>query len=470
MLSATNLTKTARRAQTDPVWFIEEVLGDRLWTKQREIAEAVRDHKRVSVASCHGAGKSFLAARLAVWFVCAFPGAIVATTAPTFRQVQKVLWNEIRRAVKRSQVQLGGELLQTEYRLGDGWYAFGFSTDDPDRFQGLHSPHVLVIFDEAAGIAAPIYEAAEGVLTSHHCRQLLIGNPTNPSGPFYESFRKPGYAKIHISAFDIPNVTEGREVFPGLTTAAWVEDKASLWGMESPAYKARVLGEFPDTSSDTVIPLSWVEVAQARWMESYSDGRRPGSLTAIGVDVGAGGDKTVLAPRHGKRLEELRRSGDPDVMAAAGLVHTSMTTETVAIVDATGIGAGVYRRLKELGRKAEAFVAAEKTVFRDRSGVLEFANKRAAAWWSLREMLDPANGDKIELPPDDLLTGDLTSPRWRIQSGGKILIESKDDIRKRLGRSPDDGDAVVMAFWEEPKRKKVLAAPAGVTKVSAWKM
>jgi hypothetical protein len=115
-------------------------------------------------------------------------------------------------------------------------------------------------------------------------------------------------------------------------------------------------------------------------------------------------------------------------------------------VDVIGIGAGVVDRLRELGCTVIPFNAAAATQVRDRSGELGFANLRAAAWWSLREMLDPANGIGVALPPDDMLIGDLTAPHWRVLSGGKIKIESKDDIYKRLGRSTDDGDAVVMAF------------------------
>jgi hypothetical protein len=95
----------------------------------------------------------------------------------------------------------------------------------------------------------------------------------------------------------------------------------------------------------------------------------------------------------------------------------------------------------------QAFNAGEHTDWRDVSRELQFANLRSASWWNLRELLDPAQRHGIALPPDDLLIGDLTAPRWRMTSGGKILLESKDDIRKRIGRSTDDGDAVVMAFW-----------------------
>jgi len=117
-------------------------------------------------------------------------------------------------------------------------------------------------------------------------------------------------------------------------------------------------------------------------------------------------------------------------------------------VDVIGIGAGVVDRLVEQDFPVEPFNASERTVRTDESGELGFTNKRSAAWWNLRELLDPdSQWDPISLPPDDNLIGDLTSPLWKVTSGGKIQLESKDDIKKRLNRSTDDGDAVVMAFW-----------------------
>ncbi|MFO7325985.1 MAG: hypothetical protein DIU62_009735, partial [Pseudomonadota bacterium] len=252
------------KAQSDPVWWVREILGDEPWEKQVEILEAVRDYKRTAVASCHAAGKSWIAARVALWFLYSHPYSIVATTAPSFRQVKRVLWQEIRRAHRRARVPLGGRLLQTELQIDDKWYAFGFSTRDPDRFQGLHEGHVLVIVDEAAGVSPEIWTAIEGVLTGAHTRLLAIGNPTEPSGPFYELFREPGVAKIHISAFDTPNVQAGRILIPGLVDREWVEDKKRRWGESSPMYQSRVLGRFPESGKDTLIPLSWVQAAQER--------------------------------------------------------------------------------------------------------------------------------------------------------------------------------------------------------------
>ena len=440
------------RAQTDPGWWLTSILGASPWSKQVEICESVRDNQRTAVASSHGVGKSWIAARIVLWFLLSFRGSIAATTAPTFRQVQKVLWQEIRQAYRASKVPLGGRILQTELHLDDKWYAFGFSTDDANRFQGLHAPHVLAVFDEAAGVSKEIWTAAEGILTSEHCRLLAIGNPTESAGPFYEMFREPGVSKIHISAFDTPNVQERRMVIPGLTTAEWVEDKRRRWGEQSPVYQSRVLGRFPADSATAVIPLSWVEAAVERWRAWKEDGGEFGSLTCAALDVSDGGeDRSFLALRYGTIVSEVRDVTQADAhatMALAGVVVAAVHGKrgAMAIVDSIGVGAGIVSRLREQEVSVHAFNAAEGTDARDDSGELGFLNLRAAAWWGMRERLHPETGDGICLPPDDDLIGDLTAPTWKVTSRGLVQVESKDDIRKRLGRSTDRGDSVVMAF------------------------
>lgn len=162
------------------------------------------------------------------------------------------------------------------------------------------------------------------------------------------------------------------------------------------------------------------------------------------------GDKTVLALRHEKVITELRRSTETEVMSVTGQVAGILRRwGGRAVVDVIGIGAGVVDRLRELKLSVSAFNASERSEATDKSGELQFLNMRAAAWWQLRELLDPANNENIALPPDDELIGDLTAPHWKVTSAGRIQIESKDEIRKRLGRSTDTGDPVVMAFHEE---------------------
>jgi len=142
----------------DPALFCRNILDASLWPCQIEIITAVQRYAEVYVPSYHGSGKSYTAAHVALHFLYTYPHSIVIITAPTGRQVRKVLWQEIRRAYSKAKIPLGGEILQTELGLSDKWYAFGFSTDEPTNFSGLHAEHVLVIIDEATGVAADTFK------------------------------------------------------------------------------------------------------------------------------------------------------------------------------------------------------------------------------------------------------------------------------------------------------------------------
>ncbi len=291
----------------DPCNYIEEVFGVRIWSKQKEVVEAVRDNPRTAVRSCHGVGKSFISAKIALEFLMTHPESIVVTTAPTMRQVQEILWKEIR--VSHHKASLPGILLKTKLELRDGWVAFGFATKNPNAFQGIHAEYVLCIFDEARGIDPMIWEAAEGILTGSKCRLLSIGNPTDMATNFGDEFRDPKVAKIHIGVFDSPNFTEfgitqediedgswegkiNKELpYPQLVEPIWVAEKYKKWGKKSAAYQSRVLGEFPTEGTDTLIPLAWVMAAAHRDLSADA----VGEPVVLGVDV-----TEILTAKHEK--------------------------------------------------------------------------------------------------------------------------------------------------------------------------
>jgi len=174
-------------------------------------------------------------------------------------------------------------------------------------------------------------------------------------------------------------------------------------------------------------------------------------MTALGVDVARYGiDMTVFALRYGKIISELRKFAKMSTMETCGRVVGILNKHGgKAIVDVIGVGGGVVDRLRELEANVVAFNAGNKTNKRDISGEIGFADKRSAAWWNMREILDPELGDDIMLPPDDGLTGDLTAPKYDPMSNGNYRVWSKDKIREILGRSTNDGDAVIQAFWED---------------------
>lgn len=458
-ISVDDVKANFRNKLRDPEYFTSRILNKKLWPVQSEILKSVRDNPRTAVRSCHGIGKTFTAAMCILWFLYTHPKAIVLSTAPTWRQVEKLIWKEIRSAYREAIIPLGGNLLPKApelHLIHDEWYAAGLSTNEPDRFQGFHEEHILVVVDEAAGVNVEIFEAIEGILTSSGARLLLIGNPTSIGTPFYNAFTKPGFKTFHISAYDTPNFTSANikpediandtwqekaliTPYPRLITPAWVADRYKSWGEDSSPYQVRVMGNFPQQGEDTLIPLLWIELAMERW-EDMPDS----NYVQLGVDVAAyGSDKTVIAVRKGQKITALHVYSQKNTRETAGLVkYVAVENETRKIyVDEIGIGRGVVDSLEEEGFEDVGVNVAEKSSDNER-----WHNLRAELWCNLRELLNPEGGDPIALPPDDDLLAELASVKYKIDAHGAIQIEAKDDMRKRLGHSPDRSDAVVLAF------------------------
>lgn len=446
-------------SQTKPDVFIEHVFRDSLWSMQVDICRALAHNKRVAVRSCHGSGKSFLAARIALQFLFSHNNSKVITTAPSFRQVTDILWREMATAYNKANADtqiLGGTMTNTRLNIDDEWFALGLSTNEPDRFQGFHAENILLIVDEASGVKEDIFTASEGILSSGNSRCLYIGNPTALAGTFYESFRLPNYKLFHISAFDTPNFTEfGITVDdikantweakithklprPYLVTPEWVYDKILKWGENSPMWESRVLGNFPTQGTDTLIPLWAIEQAVNK---DVAVG--PNDIEAIGVDVARfGEDKTEFIYRKGSKAIEIKEFSQHDTMTTADDLLTFMGFHPFAManIDEVGVGAGVVDKLKR------------SQTFKKINGVNVgtqpfnhnlFLNLRAEIYWSLRERF--INGD-ISIPQDDELMSQLASLKFEYTNKGLIKIESKDDMKKRGLGSPDKADALSLAF------------------------
>lgn len=258
------------------VW-IRRFLDVYLWFKQIEICRAVAKFPAVTVRSCHESGKSFIAGCLTVWFFLMFKDAKIITTAPTGRQVKKVLWSEIGRQHKvlMDKVANPGELFQTELRGSSTNWAIGFSTDEGNAFQGFHELNLLAIFDEACGISREIYTAAEGVVMDGGNKQLLIGNPTHPNTYFHQTHTGeiPGFYRIKISAYDSPNIAINEKgeyydieplPFPKLVKMKWVNRMLRTYGPRDPQVISRVFGEFPSAAPNQLIDDEAITMAAVK--------------------------------------------------------------------------------------------------------------------------------------------------------------------------------------------------------------
>ena len=453
-----DMERLFRRGKNDPAFFVENVVGTTtLWHKQIEIANSVRDNFRTAVRSCNGAGKTFISAAIVAWFLTSHVNSIVISTAPTSRQVRELLWQEINNIKVNSNYPLGGETTLVQWTLGPKWFALGLSTDDPNRFQGFHAEHILGVIDEAAGVDSPIWEAMDAILTSYGARLLVIGNPTEPSGEFFNAFSSPLYNKIHISAFDTPNFTDfgiteediandtwqekitGDFRYPALITPKWVAERRIEWGEDSPAYQARVKGNFPLIGTDTMIPLGWVLRAKERPCVYNDD-----DDCFMAVDVARyGDDDSVIGIRRGNSLtrKEVFHHADVHALSKAAKFIADEEHPKWIKVDVVGIGAGVADNLRAWGYPAVDYVAQGRAWNADK-----FVNRRTESWYLTREKF---RKDLINIPPDDVLIGQLTATKYDFDVAGRYRLESKDKIKARGLPSPDHADVVVMLFEAE---------------------
>jgi len=420
--------------QNDPAGFIKDVLKADIWELQRQIAQAIADHPRVAVRSCHNSGKTFLTAALIPWFLHCFDDSLVISTAPTDRQMREQLWGEVAQHHRRS--GLPGRLTETSLEVSPTRRAFGFATNTDVRFQGWHAKHLLAIGDEAPGIAEPNYMAIEGILTGHDARLLLIGNPNSPQGTFYEAFRSDLYKTFHISAYDVPE---------HLLPPDWAPKRLQLWGADNPAYQVRVLGEFPQQGEDALIRMSWVTDAQER--DSHAEGE-----VTIGVDVARyGGDESVACVRQGSAVLGCISWRGNDTMSSAGRVAALIRewSASVVNVDDIGVGAGVVDRLAEEFANDRNVTVVGVNVGESAMDSEHYANRRSEIFQGLSDRFK--QGD-ISLPGEDqILLSQLTALKFSYTPRGQMKLESKEDLRKRRGTSlgwasPDRADALALAF------------------------
>lgn len=464
----------AKRAMSryylDPVAWAEECInwpeGQQLTGYQKEVLAAIPTRKRVAQRGPHGLGKSTTSAIAVLWFAITRDAAGVdwkcATTAGGWHQLEMYLWPEIHKWAKlinwervgRAPFDTRRELLTLHLNLTYG-SAFAVASNVPARIEGAHADSIFYVFDEAKVIMPETFDAAEGAFSgTGEAFALASSTPGEPVGRFYD-------IHSHRMGFEdwwTRHVTLLEAIRAKRVSAKWAKQRKKQWGKDSQLYANRVLGDFHSSDADSVIPLSWIEAAIQRWYDNAAAVLSP--MDRLGIDVaGTGdGDSTVLAPIHGNRIPALIYPSHEDTEQIADRAK-NMAAENpgvVVVVDADGMGIGVYDKLNHDNRvTVKAFHAGAKTDKRDKSGELGFANTRSAAWWSLREILDPMEGSTYELPDDDLLIGDLAAPKWiDVNAKGIIAVESKKDIKKRIGRSTDSGDGVMMALWKERTRKR----------------
>jgi phage terminase large subunit len=479
--------------QSDPVGFARTILGADPWAKQCELLENARDHERVACASGHRVGKTDAIAMLILWFYSCFPEARVLVTAPSEKQLQNVVWRAVRRYHARSgrcldcvkkdpdgrsikapcphSAKVDGliaEKIKTGLQSTDFREVMGFTSKDAEGIAGFAGINMLIIAEEASGVAQSIFTALSGNLAGGG-RFVLIGNPTRNDGEFFEIFHKPAkmaqWKTMQISSRDTPNVKLDREVIRGLATRAWCDARAAEWGEDSLLYKVRVLGQFPVGEDGKLIPIQLLTEAEERWR----DPEEPEGDLAIGLDpAGPSGlnDASGFAVRRGQKILEVyeRRALDDDGHLAEilGIISRYRKPREVVpvIFDVDGVGFGLQGRLREY----EATTPGVISVHGVKSS--SHANLEPSIYDRVRDEL-AANFAKWlrgggAIPENAKLERQLHAYEMKAKyigsKGVRTKLIPKEILIKILGHSPDIGDACLLCTWNPLSLRNTIAA------------
>lgn len=477
--------------QADPVGFARNILGVEPWSAQVRILEAVRDHLRVAVRSGHKIGKSRSAAIVAWWFFCSWPDARAVMSSTTARQVDQILWREVRMVrarggrcvdcrldmeelIKGGTLQIEaqhrfprpcshsalideepGELARTGVKSADFREIVGFTAKEAEAVAGISGENLLYILDEASGIPQLIFDAIEGNRAGG-ARLVMFSNPTRNEGEFYEAFhgKSAFYHGITVSSEETPNVLAGRKVVPGLATREWIDEKREEWGEDSPLYTVRVKGKHATNEQGKIFSVHAITEAEARWDDTPEQGR-----LFVGVDPAGEtevADEIAFASRRGMKLLALQvhhaLTSDAIVTHLVALIDTlRLPRETpVVVVDRGGpIGVEVFAKLKAYLDKPENKGSFELVGIRSSDRAQRqpdvYHRQRDALTANLAQWLVRDGGAIVS---DAKLAAELHVMEWRALPNGLLKVIPKEEIKKKIGRSPDRFDALALAVWE----------------------
>jgi hypothetical protein len=445
----------------DPAEFAERVLGLQMWSKMREIFDAVTaGHRRILVRSCNGAGKTTAVAALCLWKLCQNADTIVITTASSWTQVRQTLWREIRSQARRAGLFTSEKgkrrITETQIKLDDMHFAIGISPNIPENAMGFHAEHMLIAIDEATGVSQEILDALTGNATSEDAQIIMICNPIDMQSVPYQAEVSGEWHTISISAFDHPNVIAGENIIKGAVTRRSVEDMLRSWSRTVPPgvkhslyvpwldtwYKrtsivdARILGEWADVEHDGFIDMELIQ--RSVDIESLGDER------AIGVDIARKRDRSVIAFFVGNTqlpFEEVFGGVQAVADRVTSLYHEGW--KLIALDDG-GVGGGVSDILIKNGVPFHDvnFGGGPLNCLKHPKPLL---NTRAEMYFLIEEEL---RDGEIKLLDDLELHQELAAPRLQFsENATKYMMEKKELVKRRLGRSPDKADATVLARY-----------------------
>ena len=416
--------------------------------------EGIKTGKPVVVGSGHAQSKDYLFGRMPLWFMEAYGASVCLMTAPTDRQVKEVMWGELSQSYKtRQDTNDGfGTLYKTKFEINDSWYILPFTTketgDAVGKFQGFHSPHMMVVFSEAQAIPDEVFDQVQGCLTGDINLWVLLGNPIRASGRFAKMLQDTkNNIVVNLNVLDSPNYLEKKKVIPGMASYEWVENKRQLWGENDPRWFGRVLGKIPPMGVQNVISQELYDSCIGRF-QNWEDER-----IVVACDVATGGldDCQIYGGRNGAIIRDKTISGSTDLRIVAQEMYM-MKQEIGAntyVYDGNGVGDGLGIILGMIDRDPHKTIHKMKGSFSADDDA--HLNQRAKLHFLARkEMVD---GRRTMPPSDDggkfdALRNELTQINWFINPRSeKIQIEDKEDIKDTLGHSPNKSDAYILLSY-----------------------
>lgn len=437
-----------------PVDFTKDIIRATPYDYQGDILSSIVTKQKTAVKSGHGTGKSAMESWVILWFLATRPFPKIPCTAPTQHQLYDILWAELSKWLRQSLLE--GIFSWTASKLyfnlhPEEWFAVARTASTPESLQGFHAEHLLFVIDEAPGVEDDIYQPVIGALSGVNNKLLMCGNPTKRNGFFFDAFN------VDASLYNL--FTLNSEDSP-LVSKEYCEFIARKWGKDSDVYRVRVLGLFPKSNPDAFIPADWIEqVMKKRIIINFTP-----KIIQIGVDIARyGDDSTVLATRFDNKLQDLEQHRKEGTTQTTGHVirrvkklHGQYPYHKIRVAtDDGGLGGGVTDQLIEQKREQKlTYMEVLPVNFGSSSDDEDFADKGGEIWGNIRDLLEY---EEIELPYDDELLSQFSNRIYTVNSKGLIVLERKQDMKKRGLGSPDKADATALAFYE-PKKRKARAA------------
>ena len=442
------IAQMVNRYKNDPVLFVREVIKAVPSPEQTTILNSVNENRMTAVKSGHGVGKTTSLAWIILWFMTTRAYPKIPCTAPTMHQLKDILWAEISKWLNRSFI-LKTLFEWTAHRLSlknnsENWFAVARTATTSDSMQGFHSDSLLFVLDEASGIKDFIFEPILGALTGTDTRLIMVGNPTRTNGFFYDAFT------INRDKFNC--ITLNSENSP-MVSKDFIQAITDLYGKNSDPYRVRVLGEFPKSQSDAFISLDLIEKA---FYQTKIDGKIID--IHIGCDVARYGDDEssiycIFQTEKGYKQDNKIIKYQNSTVELSGILKSEIRKYnklypeiTVKVnIDGGGVGGGVVDEL-DADHGDLNYVVNEK-IFGGSGGEIddepiEYSNDTGLMWGNLKRLLMRG---LIELEHDQELASQLSVRKYKVDDDGKIRLEKKLEMKKRLQKSPDRADGLALA-------------------------